>query len=109
MAKCEECGLHFVPDHPPDVRYHRIVHDKAASGPKTKLPDGFHFLTHQSLIGIQRVAQEAASAAHYETGYDITSFYGVKKKCDEHNTLAVICVRDRRVIGLLISRERECK
>ena len=109
MARCSECGLLFVPEHPPDARYHRIVHDKAVNGPKTKICDGFHFITHQSLIGIQRLAQETASAALCETGYDITSFYGVKKKFDEHNTLAVVCVRDGRVTGLLVSRERECK
>ena len=32
----------------------------------------------------------------------------VKKKVDEDNTIAVICVANGRVVGLLVSRERAC-
>jgi zinc-finger of acetyl-transferase ESCO len=108
VNKCTECGFNYSLDHAPDKTYHRKVHDKAVNGSRTKLPDGFHSVTHQSPIAIQRSAQEAASEARRETGYDFTSFYGVKKRFDEHNTIAVICVMSGRVVGLVVSREREC-
>ena len=92
MAICPECGLRYSAEYTPDVRYHRRVHDKAVNGPKTKLADGFHAITHQTPILIQRLAQGAASLALCETGYDFTSFYAQKKRFDEQKTIAVISV-----------------
>jgi hypothetical protein len=59
-------------------------------------------------MAIQRLAQDAASAGKQEAGYDFTSFYGVKKKFDEHNTIAVISVANGRVVGLVVSVEGKC-
>jgi ribosomal protein S18 acetylase RimI-like enzyme len=106
---CPECGLLYGPGYAPDERYHRRVHDEAVNGHRAKLADGFHAVTHQSLISLQKFAQAAASAARRETEYDFSSFTAIKKKADEYNTIAMLCVKDGRVCGLLVSRERECK
>jgi zinc-finger of acetyl-transferase ESCO len=105
---CPDCGLAYARDYAPDIRFHRRVHDEAVNGHRTKLSDGFYAVSHRSLISLQNLAQAAASAAHWETKYDFSPFTAIKKKFDEYNTIAMICVRGGRVSGLLVSRERKC-
>jgi hypothetical protein len=93
----------------PDERYHRRAHDDALNGPRAKLDDGFHAVTHKSPISVQRLAQAAGSAARRDTAYDFNSFAASKKNSDEFETVALICTKDGRVVGLLVSRERESK
>ncbi len=106
---CSDCGLLYARGYIPDERYHRRVHDEAVNGHRAKLDDGFHAVTHGSLISLQKFAQAAASAALWETKYDFSSFTAVKKKVDEYGTIAMLYAKDGRVCGLLVSRERECK
>jgi hypothetical protein len=105
---CPDCGLLYVRGYAPDERYHRRVHDEAVNGHRAKLDDGFYAVTHKSRVSLQKLAEAAASAAHYETKYDFSSFTAIKKKSDEYKTIAMIYVRNGRVRGLLVSREREC-
>jgi hypothetical protein len=105
---CPDCGLGYARDYAPDRRYHRQVHDKAVNGHRTKLSDGFYAVTHQSPISSQNLAQAAASSALWETKYDFSSYTAIKKKVDEYNTIAMLCVRGGRVCGLLVSRDRKC-
>lgn len=109
LEACPDCGLGYAHGYGPDERYHRRVHDVAINGPRTKVADGWHFITYQSRMSVQRLAQAAASLARYDTGYDFVSYCGVKKKLDEFKTIAVIRVLDGRVSGLLVSRERKCE
>jgi ribosomal protein S18 acetylase RimI-like enzyme len=106
---CPDCGLLYGRGYASDERYHRRVHDEAVNGHRAKLGDGFHAVTHQSLISLQKFAQAAASAARRETGYDFSSFTAIKKKADEYDTITMLCVKDGRICGLLVTRERECK
>jgi hypothetical protein len=106
---CAECGFTYREHHGGDVQNHTRMHDKALKGTKTVLPDGFHAITHQSPIALQKLVESAAKAASYETGYDFPSFYAAKKRIDEFQTIAIICVRGKRVVGLLVSRLRDCK
>ncbi len=106
---CPDCGLHYVRGYAPNERYHRRVHDETVNGHRAKLPDGFYPVTHESRIPTQKLAEVAASAALRETKYDFSSFTACKKKADEHKTIAMLYIKDGRVCGLLVSRERECK
>src|SRR5579864_3768811 len=106
---CPDCGLLYKRGYAPDERYHRSVHDEALNGPRTKLDDGFHAVTHKSAISLQRLAQAAGSAARRDTAYDFNSFAVSKENSDEFDTVALICTKDGRVVGLLVSRERESK
>jgi ribosomal protein S18 acetylase RimI-like enzyme len=105
---CPDCGLAYSRGSASDVRLHRRVHDEAVNGHRTKLVDGFYAFSHQSPISLQNLAEAAACAARCETEYDFSSFAAIKKKFDEFNTLAILCVKGGRVCGLLVSREREC-
>lgn len=105
---CPDCGLLYGRGYAPDERYHRRVHDEAVNGHRAKLDDGFHAVTHQSLISLQKFAQAAASAARRETEYDFSSFTAIKKKADEYNTIAMLCVKERCVCGLLQLISKPC-
>ncbi len=107
--RCPDCGLLYVHGYAPDERYHRKIHDETLNGHRAKLPDGFHPVTHESPISLQKLAQAAASAAQHETHYDFSSFVAFKKKHDEDKTIAMIYINAGRVCGLLVTRERECK
>jgi len=106
---CPDCGLLYARGYAPDERYHRRVHDDAVNGHRTKLGDGFYAVTHETVMPLQKLAQAAASAARWETKYDFSSFTAIKKSVDEYDTIVMLCVKDRRVCGLLVSRQRECK
>ena len=106
---CPDCGLLYARGYTPDERYHRRVHDEAVNGHRAKMGDGFYPVTHESPISLQKLAQSAASAALWETKYDFSSFTAIKKKLDEYNTIGMIYIKDGRICGLLVSRERECK
>jgi hypothetical protein len=105
---CPDCGLLYARGYAPDERYHRRVHDEAVNGHRANLSDGFHVVTHESPISLQRLAQDAASAALRETKYDFSSFTAIKKKFDEYETIAMLCIKGGRICGLLVSRKREC-
>jgi GNAT superfamily N-acetyltransferase len=106
---CPDCGLNYARGYAPDERYHRRFHDETVNGRRAKLGDGFHAVTHESPIWLQRTAQAAASAARRETKYDISSFTAIKRRFDEWDTIAMLCIKDGRVCGLLVSRQRECQ
>src|SRR5436305_8053757 len=106
---CPDCGLLYARDYAPDERYHRKVHDEAVNGHPAKLHDGSYAVTHESPISLQKLVQAAASAARWETRYDFPSFTAIKRKVDAYNTIALPYVKDGRVCGLIVSRERVCK
>ena len=106
---CPDCGLLYKRGYAPDERHHRSVHDAVLNGPRSNLDDGFHAVTHKSPISVQRSAQAAGSAARRDTAYDFNSFAASKKNSDEFDTVVVICTKAGRVVGLLVSRERESK
>jgi ribosomal protein S18 acetylase RimI-like enzyme len=109
MVECAGCGWSYVQGYARDERFHRKKHDEVVNGSKAALPDGCHFLTHSSPIKHQRLAQAAAGVAQHETEYDIISFYAIKKKFDEDGTIVAISVREARVCGYMVSRERLCQ
>jgi hypothetical protein len=90
------------------VRRHKKLHDRAEYGCKTTLPDGCHVITHQSRMPTQKLAEGAASEALRDTRYNFISFSAQECNSDPYATIAVIAVREHRVCGLLVSREREC-
>ena len=106
---CPECGLDYCRGYAPDERYHRSVHDKAVNGHRTKLTDGFYFVTHRSPMRLQKLAEWAASSARWDTEYDFSSFSAIRKQKDEYETVAAFCVSNARVCGLIVSRERDCE
>jgi ribosomal protein S18 acetylase RimI-like enzyme len=109
MVECAGSGWNYAKGYAPDERFHRRKHDEVVNGSKAALPDGCHFITHSSLIKLQRLAYVAANAALHETRYDHISFYPIKKKFDEDRTIVAISVRDQRVCGYMVSRERLCQ
>lgn len=109
QGPCPDCGLLYLRGFSPDERYHRRVHDEAVNGIRARLDDGFHAITHESRIPLQKLVQAAASAARRETEYDFSSFTAIKKNTDEYNTVAMLYIKDGRIRGLLVSRERECR
>jgi ribosomal protein S18 acetylase RimI-like enzyme len=78
------------------------------NGHRAKLCDGFHAVTYETPISLQKLAQAAASAARRDTKYDFPAFTAIKKKVDEYDTIAMLCIKDGRICGLLVSRQREC-
>jgi len=106
---CPDCGLGYVRGHAQNERFHPKLHNKTVNGHPTSLADGFYAVTHESPMEIQKLAEAAAITARWETKYDFPSFAACIKNVDEYKTIiAMICIRDRRVCGLLVSREREC-
>jgi hypothetical protein len=106
---CSECGLDYCRGYAPDERYHRGVHDKTVNGHRTKLTDGFHFVTHRSPMRLQRLVELVASSARWDTKYDFSSFTAIQKQGDEFTTVAAFCVSNARVSALLVSRVRDCE
>ena len=107
-GRCAGCGLLYVRGSATDENYHQTFHDLRVNGPKSKLADGFHVVTHKASLFLQRHAQAAAIAARRETGYDFPSFVA-SKEADRSRTIAIIYVWNGRVIALVVSREHTCE
>lgn len=106
--RCADCGLLYIPGYAEDELYHLTFHDQKINGPKSKLANGFLAVTYKSPIWLQRLAQAASIAAKRDTGYDFPSFVA-SKETDDSKTIAIICIREGRVIALVVSREHVCE
>ena len=102
---CPDCGLGYVPGVNDEV--HKEFHDRVINGFTTDLPDGFHPITNNSPMPLQRVAESAAQAAHDDNTYDFAAF-AASEDLDEYNTVVLVWVYERRVCGFIASRERLC-
>lgn len=106
---CQGCGFDYIRGYRADERRHKVFHDNAVKGRKTKLTEGCHVVTHGSAMTLQKLVQAAAVEALYETKYDFISFCACKKEFDADKTVAIILVQDGRVNALIVSRERDCE
>src|SRR5260370_37380588 len=73
-GRCAGCGLLYVRGLATDESYHRTFHDQRANGPKSKLADGFHAVTHRAPLWLQRLSQPAAVAPPRGTAYPCSCF-----------------------------------
>ena len=106
---CLICGLCYVDDYPPDVRYHKKFHDLHVHGPKVKLRNGLHLILPKSPLPHRRAAQEASILFKRELHFDFPSYVATSKDdFRQHNTIASICVDAERAVGLLVERDSSC-
>jgi hypothetical protein len=90
-----------------DERIHRGEHDKTVNGPKIRLEDGIHFIDQYSTKARCLAAAAAASIARWENRYDFSPYDGYEQP-SAFETLVLIRVHSRRVIGLVVLRKRQC-
>jgi GNAT superfamily N-acetyltransferase len=103
---CMDCGMDYRQDDPGERRQHAVYHDETLFGSKARLDDGCHFVTHESPIARQRLAGKVAESARRETEFDFPLFGARKLKNDELKTIVVLYVENVRVVGLIVSRQK---
>jgi ribosomal protein S18 acetylase RimI-like enzyme len=106
---CRDCGVGYIPGDRMTEFYHWRSHDRAVNGVPTKLVNGFHAITHRSLMPSQNRTQTISHIANWDAGYDSVCFSAMKTKSDEYDTIAMICVDGQRACALIVTRNKECK
>lgn len=104
LTKCADCGLSYIRGLRADELHHRRFHDEAVGGPKTTLKDGFHVIATNSSNRNREIAARASVLAKRDAKYDFPAYLAY----EDNNAVAFILVLRRRVVGLVVTRERVC-
>ena len=115
-ARCE-CGLVYLPDHPPDVRYHRRVHDAWEHGVKIGPLQSDRVVAHRAGIEVLVVAPDApraqrhrarlvGSTANKETHYDFGVYSEYMRHERGYSTHVFLARETDRAVGVVVTRAR---
>lgn len=106
---CSVCGLHYLENYPPDVRYHKKVHDLHVNGPKIVLPDGLHLIVPKSPLPHRRATEQAALLFKHELRFDFSTYCAIDTEdFRQHRAIASTYVSQSRVVGFLVERDVQC-
>jgi hypothetical protein len=105
---CPECGFGYIAGLPSNETAHEAFHQEHVNGPSVDLEEGTYFIDARTDRNIREVVAVAARLSNRDTNYDFPLYDGSDDE-DEYVTLVVIKVSERRIVGLIVTRVRDCE